>query len=141
MKMFPAWSKQAPCGQTNLPGVNLSRVMTRVFRHSVCGIVSQILDHLVLRIEQRDARAEIRHHGIAVLVEVEMAGQIRAGDEIDVLAFEREALNPVVAAVRHHQYRVAPPRVSTIIPCGQSSWPASFPIPPKVRMYSPLLLY
>ena len=33
------------------------------------------------------------------------------------------------------------PRVSTIIPCGQFSFPASLPSPPNVRMYSPLLLY
>ena len=72
---------------------------------------------------------------------VEMARQVGAVDEIDVLAVQREALDAAVAAVGDRQDRRAGCAVSTMMPCGQSSLPASLPLPPKVRIYSPLLLY
>ena len=104
-KMLPAWSKQAPCGQTNLPGVKWSRVRARVFRHSLRRVVAQLLDHLVVAIQQGDARAQVGHHAVAVAEVVEVARQVGAGDEIDVLAVEREALDAVVGAVGHGQDR------------------------------------
>ena len=104
------------------------------------GIVAQVLDHFVLLVHQRDARAQVRDHDVAVLEEVEVAGHVGAADEIDVLAVQREALDARVAAVGDLSTGV-PSRRSTMMPCGQSSWPASLPLPPKVRMYSPLLLY
>ena len=75
------------------------------------------------------------------LVLVEVARQPEARDEIDVRAVEREALQPVVAAIGDDQHRRRAARVSTQMPCGSFSCPASEPLPPKVRMYSALLLY
>ena len=56
-----------------------------------------------------------------------------------MFALQREVLQARVAAIGDQQQRLGPRR-STMMPCGQFSSPA-FPVPPKVRMYSPFLLY
>ena len=65
-----------------------------------------MLDDLVARVQQRDARAEIRHDHITIPKSVEVARQVRSLDEIDVLAFQREPLNPMVTTIRDDEDRI-----------------------------------
>src|SRR6185437_11461112 len=59
----------------------------------------------VVAVQQRDARAEIGHNGVTIPEKAEVTGQIRAADEFDVLAVQCEALNALIAAIRHQERR------------------------------------
>ena len=72
----------------------LTRVVPLRFR-----IVAQIRDHSIVLIHQSHPRPEIRHYHVAVLEVIEVTGQIRAADEVDMLPVEREALDALVAAI------------------------------------------
>src|ERR1039458_8924574 len=63
------------------------------------GIVAQVRDHLVVLVQQGHAGAQVGHHDVAVLEEVEVARQGGAADKIEVRAIQREALDARVAAV------------------------------------------
>ena len=106
-KILPAWSKQAPCGRDEFAGREMIARQLAGVAPFARGIVAEMLDHLVVLVQQRDARAEIRDHHIAVLEVVEVARHVRAADEIDVLAGEREALNARVAAIGDGQDRAS----------------------------------
>ena len=98
-KMLPSLSKQAPCGQMNRPGMNPSRGPRRsgLFHSGSCESPRCATIALLL-VEQRHAAVQVGHDDQA-LVLVEVARQPEAGDEVDVLSVQREALQPVVAAI------------------------------------------
>ena len=121
-KMLPSWSKQAPCGQTNLPTGKFSRGPPRSsFHESTPASPSCSMTRLPL-VDQRDAREQIRHHHHALaLAEVARApGSPRrsprcspASENVCSRLLLRSATSRIGVA----------PRVSTISPCGQSSCP------------------
>ena len=125
----------------NWPGMNFSRGSRRsgLFQLRIVR-VAEVRDDRVALVDQRDAAVQVGDDDQA-LVLVEVAGQPEAGDEVDVLAVQREALQAVVAAIGDDQRSAAAPRVSIQMPCGSISWPGSEPRPPNVRMCSALALY
>ena len=65
--------------------------------------VTEVCDQLVVPIHERDAAVEIGYHD-ETLVFVEVARQPETGDEIDVGAVEREALQAVVPPIGDDQH-------------------------------------
>jgi hypothetical protein len=58
-------------------------------------IVAEVRDDLILLVQQRDLRAQVRNYDIAVLIKPEVTGQGCAGDEVDMLAIQREPLQTI----------------------------------------------
>ena len=83
----------------------VARLLAQILPGVGCAIVAQVRDHLVLAIHQGDARAQVRDHEFAVPL-AEMAGQIGAANEADVLAVEREVLQAGIGAVGDQQQRL-----------------------------------
>ena len=84
-KMLPLWSKQAPCGQMNWPGMNLSRGSRLSGLFQFGSFESpELRDEGVALVHQRHAPVQIGDHDQALTL-VEVAGQPEAGDEVDVL--------------------------------------------------------
>ena len=63
-----------------------------------CGVFAEMRDDLVVLAEQRDARAEVGHEQ-HVAARVDVRGQDEAVERLEVFAFEREPLQPLVRAV------------------------------------------
>src|SRR5579864_1154007 len=74
-------------------GAELAPFLVRVLT------VAQMRDHFIVLVHESHASEQIRNDDHAVLF-VEVTGELRALDEVDVLAFESEALDAAVRAVR-----------------------------------------
>ncbi len=66
--------------------------------------ITKVSDDGILFVEEGDTPVQIRDHDETVVL-VEVTRQPEAGDEIEVPAVEREALQPVIAPVGHNQGR------------------------------------
>jgi hypothetical protein len=67
-------------------------------------IVAEVRDDVIVPVHERDTREKIRNYHIAVLVDIEMARRVGSVEEVDVFAFEREALDALIGAVGNIQY-------------------------------------
>ena len=122
----------------NWPGMNSSRGSRRsglfqfaAFESPRCATIALLL------VDQRHAAVQVGDDDEA-LVLVEVARQPEAGDEIDVLAVEREALQAVVAAIGDDQRRASRRACRSRCRAARSACPGSEPRPPNVRMCSAL---
>ena len=88
----------------NWPGMKASRGCVRSGSFQFADVrVTEVCDQLVVPIHERDAAVEIGYHD-ETLVFVEVARQPETGNEIDVGAVEREALQAVVPPIGDDQH-------------------------------------
>ncbi len=77
----------------------VARLLANILPGVGGGIVAQLRDHVVVAVKQGHPRAEVRHHYVAVFINVEMARQVGATDESDMFARQREVLDTAVGAI------------------------------------------
>ena len=70
----------------------------------IVGPLPEVADQVVVPIEQRDPRREVRHDHRAVGEEIEVARQVHALAESEVVTFQVEILQTVIRTIRNQQF-------------------------------------
>ena len=104
-KMLPSWSKHAPCGQTNLPTGNCSRAPVRIAFHESAPASPRCAITLFSR-SSSVTRAHRSGTTTTPLCSLKWQGCVVPVDERDVLAVQRERLQPAIRAIGDQQHRV-----------------------------------
>src|ERR1700722_12448232 len=129
-RMLPTWSKHAPCGHTNLPGVKWSRVCLRKSPQVFAALSSPRFAITLFSRSIRVTRAPKSGITNSPCRSLKWHGKLTPPTKLSCLPSSVKYCSRALARSATNSSGFGPRR-STVMPCGQSNWPGSLPLPPN----------